>query len=212
MSSIGSVVGGSIQSITGVKSTSATSSSSASAMSSAKCSDSTSVSGPGAMLAKLKSLKDSDPAKFAEVMSDISSKLEDAAEASSDPHEKEMMSDLSTKFATAGKTGDLSVLEPPRGRGGAGKVGGAPPAGPPPGPPPGGAAAKSGSSSSSSESTEPADTNEDGKVSTAEQQAYDAKRAAAAYDKTASSAMSSKAHDLMSRIDSIVESSIASHA
>ena len=81
--------------------------------------DRTSVSGPGAMLSKLKELQDKDPAKFTAAMSDIATKLDDAAKASTDPKEQKALSELSAKFKTAGETGDLSALGPPKhGKGG----------------------------------------------------------------------------------------------
>jgi hypothetical protein len=164
-------------------------------------SDTSTTSGPAAMLSKLKELQASDPAKFKQVMADISAKLKDASQASTDPREQKMLSEVSAKFAKAGATGDLSVLAPPRhGGGGHGK----PPAG---GAPPGGA------SSSSKTSAGPADTNSDGKVSAAEQQAYDAKVAAAgsarsAYESGATADGHAKAQAMMSAITSIVDSAI----
>lgn len=160
--------------------------------------DRTSVSGPGAMLSKLKELQDKDPAKFTAAMSDIATKLDDAAKASTDPKEQKALSELSAKFKTAGETGDLSALGPPKhGKGG-------PPAGGPPagGPPAGGR-------SSSSTSTDPADANVDGTVSDAERKAYDAKQAssgAKTYQQAASSEGRAKMAETMSKVSSIVES------
>ena len=146
--------------------------------------ESSSVSGPAKFLAELEALKKSDPAAFKEKLDEISQKLTQAAESATDPEAKKMMTDLAAKFTKAGETGDLSGLTPGEGP---------PPPGAPPGPPPGGgmppsssldeasgADQASGSSTSTATSTvyEPADTNQDGKVTYKEQQAYDEKMAA----------------------------------
>ena len=218
MSSIGSIISGSVQSSSGVKAVRASSAPSSTRGAQRPGGDATSVSGPAAVLSKLKSLQQSDPAKFKEVMTAISTKLQEGAEASGDATDKAAMTDLAQKFQAAAQTGDLSTLVPPSGRGGGSHH--------PPGPPPGGggkppgAVAKSGSSSSSS-STEAADTNADGKVSEKERQAYEAKEAAAkeaaaspsssaagAYEKQASGAMQSKMNDLMSGIASVVDTAL----
>ena len=80
--------------------------------------DTTTMSGPGALLSKLKQLQQSDPAKFKEVMSTIAGKLKDASDASTDPQEKKALADLSTKFDAAGQSGDLSGLAPTKHKGG----------------------------------------------------------------------------------------------
>lgn len=175
-------------------------------------SDSSAMSGPAKMLSKLKELEAKDPAKFKEVMATISSKLKDAADAATDPGEKKALTDLSTKFATAGQSGDLSSLTP-SGKGGHAH-----------GPRSGGGArhgdgdgdggakgASSSSSSSSSSSTDPADTNGDGVVSAAEQQAYDASQAVKGASSSAAQAYTKsggedKGRELMSKVSSIVDS------
>lgn len=168
--------------------------------------DSSTVSGPAQMLSKLKSLQASDPEKFAKTMADISDKLSQAADAATDPGEKKALSDLAGKFETAGKTGDLSALEPPKG-GGHGGPGGAHGAGKGP-PPAGGGAASSASSSKSSDSTDPADANQDGTVTEAERQAYEASKGASAYRKMAEGHDASKMHAVMDQVSSIVDAAL----
>lgn len=134
-------------------------------------SDSSKVSGPAAMMSKLKALQKSDPAKFKEAVTAVSRKLSEEAESATDDKQKSMLSDLAKKFESAGESGDLSALQRPQGaRAAAGAKGGGG------GPPPGGGGMKGASSSSSSSSTEPADANADGSVTQAEQLAYDRKQ------------------------------------
>jgi hypothetical protein len=130
--------------------------------------DTTSVSGPGALLSKLKGLEASDPAKFKEVMSKISDKLKADASSATDPKEQKALTDLSTKFAAAGQSGDLSQLAPPNGGGGAGGGHGKHHHGG------GGGGGGSGASGAGavSAATDPADANKDGTVTDAERAAY----------------------------------------
>ena len=142
-------------------------------------SDSSSVSGPAAILSKLKALQASDPAKFKEAMSAISKKLTKDADASTDAKQKQVLTDMASKFSTAGQTGDLSGITPPSGASGAkgghhgGGHGGPPPSG---GGVKGASSSSSSSSSSSTTSAGAADTNGDGKVSEAKLAAYTVKQ------------------------------------
>jgi len=169
--------------------------------------DTTSLSGPAALSKKLEALSKSDPAKFKEAVNTIAKKLNEAADAATNPHEKEMLTDMASKFTKAGETGDASDLKPS----------GRPPAGGPPpgGAPPGGAPSSGGSGASSkSQYYDPADTNQDGKVSLQEQAAYDAKQASkkedstglGAYKQALHSAADQKAASLMASLNSIVDS------
>jgi hypothetical protein len=128
-------------------------------------------------LADLEKLKTSDPSKFQETMKQMSSDLRSKAEQIGG-RAGSALSAMADKIESAAKTGDLSGLKPPSGAatyGKAGPLGGARPAGPPPGGQAGGGGGGSGSvKSASSGSSDPADTNSDGKVSSAERFAYDA--------------------------------------
>jgi hypothetical protein len=160
-------------------------------------SDDTSLSGPAELFKKLKALAQSDPAKFKAAAQDIADTLTDAADQATDPHEKQMLTDLSAKFADAAKTGDASVLEPPKG---------APPGGGK-GPPPAGGAA-----GGKTQTFDPADANEDGTVTPVEQAAYDAKQAAkasatsaaGAYGRQMHGAAQEKGQALFSQLNAIV--------
>lgn len=175
-------------------------------------SDSSDVSGPAKMLSDLKALQDSDPAKFKEVMNKISSGLKDAAASASDPGEKQALSDMASKFQSAGQSGDLSALRP-------GPPGGSDAAhGPPPGPPPEksevakASAASTGSAKTSSAKTpDPADKNRDGRVTSTERQTYDkaraAKAAARAYHKRSGTSDSGQA--VASKVSSVVQSALS---
>lgn len=183
--------------------------------------DSSKVSGPAAMMNKLKALQKSDPAKFKEAVNAVSRKLSEEAESASDEKQKSMLTDLAKKFESAGQSGDLPALQPAQGAAGAkGGDGGRPPGGGG-GPPPGGGGGVKGassSSSSSSSSTEPADANGDGTVTQAEQLAYDrkqevktspaaseTKRAAQAYKRIQGDDASEGAKRTMDSISSVVD-------
>jgi hypothetical protein len=137
--------------------------------------DESKMSGPGQIMAKLKDLQQSDPAKFKQVMQAVSESLKEQAQSASDPQEQKALTQVAGQFAQAAQSGDLSALRPQGGQ----DAHGAPPAG---GPPPatggGKAASSSASTSSASETYEPADTNQDGTVSLQEREAYAAKQAA----------------------------------
>lgn len=101
-------------------------------------SDQVKLSKPAEMMKKLAALKESDPAKFQEVVSNIANKLDEAAQ-SATGEEQARLSDLASKFSQAAESGDLSSLQPPEGGGGRGQGGPHGPrsaGGPPPPPPP----------------------------------------------------------------------------
>jgi hypothetical protein len=113
--------------------------------------DTATVSSHGALLSKLKDLETSDPTKFKAVMTQISVKLKEDG-APGNPGDKAGAAGGSDEHTT------LAAL--------AAKLGGSPP---PQAAPPAKAA----------KSTDPADTNRDGKISDKERLAYKAKKAAA---------------------------------
>lgn len=167
-------------------------------------SDKAAISGPAAMLSKLKSLQASDPTQFKEVMTKISDSLSERAESATDPGEKKMLTDLASKFKTAGETGDLSALDPSKGGGGG-------PRGPHGPPPAGGGHGPKIEETKEAKATEPADTNEDGTVSQQEKAAYEAKQAASgaqSYAKQAAAAVHEKMDTVMKSIESIVDAAI----
>ena len=195
--------------------------------------DSAAVSGPGAMMSKLKSLQESDPAKFKQTMTEISTKLTEAASSSTDPKEKQALTDLAAKFQAAGDSGDLSALAPkkterahapPKGRGelegrSPSNANGPPRGGRPSGPPPpkAGAIAGGAAAGSASKQADPADTNSDGKVSDAERLAYEESQAAASPSSVSGEAygkaLDADAHDamnaVMSKAAAIVDGALA---
>jgi hypothetical protein len=81
--------------------------------------DSVKVSKRGAMLARLKDLASSDPAKFKEVTKEISDKLT-AAAADATGEEKQALTSLADRFSKASDSGDMSSLAPPAGQGAGG--------------------------------------------------------------------------------------------
>jgi hypothetical protein len=163
--------------------------------------DKESASGPAQLFKKLEALAKSDPAKFKETTAAMAKKVQEAADAATDPRAKAMLTDLATKFTTASQSGDASGLKPPeRGAGG-----GRPP------PPAGGG---KGASVSSQQQFDPADTNEDGKVSEPERIAYEAKqeasRAVGAYSRSMKDAQESKGHALFDSLSQMVDGATAS--
>ncbi len=173
-------------------------------------SDRADISGPAALMNKLKTLQQDDPEKFKAVMSSVADALSAKANSASDPQEQRALADIASKFKSAGESGDLSSLEPPRGqRPGAG--------GGPPGPPP--AASKSASggeqatASKQAEEIDPADTNEDGTVSRLEKAVYEAKQAAKAeaakaYSKQAEVGQRDKLSDLFASVSATVDAAL----
>ena len=164
--------------------------------------DRESASGPAQMFKKLEALAKSDPAKFKETTAAMAKKVQEAADAATDPREKAMLTDLAKKFTSASQTGDASGLKPPE-RG----AGGRPP------PPAGGGGGGKGASVSSQQ-FDPADTNQDGKVSEPERIAYEAKqeksRAVGAYSKSMKDAQESKGHALFDSLSQMVDGATAS--
>ena len=75
---------------------------------------STDVSKPGELLSKLEQLKEKDPTKFKQVMSDMATKLKNLASSDTDSAGAKRLTDLASKFQTAADTGDLSALQPPK--------------------------------------------------------------------------------------------------
>jgi hypothetical protein len=75
--------------------------------------DQSSISGPAAMLSKLKALQESDPAKFKEVTADIAKQLRTAA--TQGGASAQVLGQVADAFDKASTTGDLSSLKPPSG-------------------------------------------------------------------------------------------------
>jgi len=113
--SISSINSSLTQALLGTTSTPATTSASgtsSSAASATSSGDTTQVSGPGQLLAKLKQLQQSDPAKFKQVMSKLTDALKTDAQNATDPKDQKFLNDLASKFDAAGQSGDLSTLGP----------------------------------------------------------------------------------------------------
>lgn len=166
--------------------------------------DASSLSGPAELFKKLQALAKSDPAKFKQATQAISDALQTEASQSTDPHEQQMLSNLSAKFAEAAKTGDASGLAPPKGP---------PPGGRPPPPP-----TSSSSGGGGTKVYDPADSNQDGTVTQAEQAAYDAKEAAAkasatsasqAYGQQMHAVADQKGQALFANLNEIVDAALA---
>lgn len=182
----------------------------------AASSDRSEISKPADLLARLAEQKSSDPEGFKQTMSAISDKLGKAAEAATSPEEAQALKDLAGKFQSAGETGDLSALAPPKRGSHPPPPGGPQGAGGPKGPPPGGAhgggpkkAAATDATSASSAAKDPADSNEDGKVSSKEKAAYEAaqaKKAAASYEATAKNDHEHGMHKVFETLKSVVDS------
>jgi len=170
--------------------------------------DSSSLSGPVELFRKLEALSKSDPAKFKQATLEISEKLTEEADSSTDPGAKEMLTGLAAKFKEASQTGDASVLKPPQG---------SPPAG---GPSRSGGSSgtASGGSSGDTKTYDPADANKNGTVTLQEQMDYEAKKAAksgedstglSAYKKVLRAAADQKANTLFSSLNSIYDSVVS---
>jgi HSP90 family molecular chaperone len=158
--------------------------------------DQDSQSGPAALFKKLEALAKSDPAKFKQVTAEMATKVKEAADTATDPHEKKMLTELSQKFTDASTSGDASGLKPPEG----GR--------PPGGPPPGGKAGKGGAGGAAEQKQyAAADANKDGTVTLAEQAAYDAQqqsRAEKAYTQTMDQAKHGRAEALFASLDQVL--------
>ena len=145
--------------------------------------DAVSLSGPARSLGRLQELATSDPARFKDVVTQISDRLSTAADSASTPGLRAALGDAAARFGEAATTGDVSSLRPPAG----GRPAGPPPGGRPSGPPPGGDtkgdSGKTGgglvAASTADAQPDPADANEDGTVTEAERESYAAKKAAA---------------------------------
>lgn len=86
----------------------------------------------GQLMGKLSSLANSDPTKFKSVVSEMPSKLKDAAAKTTDANEQKLLTEMAERFGKAASSGQASDLLPPQGE----QHGR--PQGPPPGPPPNG--------------------------------------------------------------------------
>lgn len=181
--------------------------------------DRSEISKPADLLARLAEQKSADPEGFKQAMSAISEKLGQAAEAASSPEEAQALKDLAGKFQSAGESGDLSALASPKRGSHPPPPGGPQGAGGPKGPPPSGghggpggpkkADAADAKSASTSAAKDPADTDEDGKVSAKEKAAYEAaqaKKAAASYEATAKSDHEHGMHKVFETLKSVVDS------
>jgi hypothetical protein len=78
--------------------------------------DSAAISGPGKLLSRLQQLQAQDPAKFKQVMTDISGKLQTAA-GQATGGQGQFLSGLASQFQAAASSGDLSGLRPQRAHG-----------------------------------------------------------------------------------------------
>src|SRR5439155_4387106 len=73
------------------------------------------ISKAGQFLSKLQSLKQSDPTKFKELLTQISDQLSAAAlQAGAGTQQNQFLSDLAAKFKDVANGGDISQLQPPR--------------------------------------------------------------------------------------------------
>lgn len=163
--------------------------------------DRSSASGPAELFKQLEALASSDPAKFKQVTAQMAAAVQAAADAATDPQEKQLLTGLAAKFTQASSSGDASGLQPPEG--------GSPPPGPPPGPPPAGAgdAAQAASGATGTTQLDPADANQDGTVTLQEQAAYDARQAALAeqaYARTQDQSRGERAQALFSTLQQVL--------
>jgi hypothetical protein len=72
---------------------------------------STSISGPGQLLSNLQQLQAQDPTKFQQVVSQIATQLQSAAQQTQGP-QSNSLSNLATKFQNIASGGSLSQLQP----------------------------------------------------------------------------------------------------
>lgn len=74
--------------------------------------DEAKLSKGGQQMSQLSKLQTSDPEKFKEAAQEISDKLAEAAENSTDEGESSTLSEMSSQWAEAAETGDMSSLQP----------------------------------------------------------------------------------------------------
>lgn len=72
------------------------------------------VSGPAEFLSKLQQLKDQDPAKFKEIMTEAADSIRELAKQSTNTNAIDMLTNLADNFDKVAAGGDLSLLEPPK--------------------------------------------------------------------------------------------------
>lgn len=150
ISSVNSSLTQALLATTSTQSTTSASSSSGSTGVASTGGDTTQVSGPGQLLAKLKQLQQTDPAKFKQVMTNLTDALKKDAQNATDPKDQKFLNDLAAKFDAAGQSGDLSSLAPQGAHHGHHHHhAGPPPAGGAAGSPPPGGAAPNGSNGAS---------------------------------------------------------------
>jgi hypothetical protein len=75
--------------------------------------DSMDKSRPGEFFNKLEALKESDPEKFKEIVTQIADKLETAAKDEDLSSASSMLTDLATRFRDVANGGDISQIKPP---------------------------------------------------------------------------------------------------
>jgi hypothetical protein len=75
--------------------------------------DSASISGPGKLLSEPQQLQQKDPTKFQEVVSQIATQLQSAAQQAGQGPQADFLSSLAQKLQNVASTGDLSQLQPP---------------------------------------------------------------------------------------------------
>jgi hypothetical protein len=73
--------------------------------------DSAQISGPGKLFAELQQLQSQNPTKFTQVVSDIATQLQTAAQQATG-NQANFLTNLADRFQTVANTGDLSSLRP----------------------------------------------------------------------------------------------------
>jgi len=76
--------------------------------------DSVQVSKTAEFFQQLRQLETQNPAEFKKELSDIASKLKNAAQQESDPSQSSFLNNLADRFQKVADTGDLSALKPPQ--------------------------------------------------------------------------------------------------
>lgn len=109
---IGGISGSS--SVGNVSSVNASSTSRKSSIPPAMGAGSASISKPAELLSKLKQLEQTDPAKFKQVVTQLSSDLKTAAGKATGA-QADFLNKMADGFAQAATTGDLSAMQPPQG-------------------------------------------------------------------------------------------------